>query len=114
MFDEDILKFFKKLAYLEMHPNLWHSLSTFMRGKGQVLFQDYETTVDNLMVMGSEIAQYDIGWGNNMEGQLARSWRDIKKTTPSGYIFSQDSAQLGYGRGGGDAVNGPLTVEVLL
>ena len=65
-----------KFANLETHLNLWRSLLIFVRGTGQVRFQDDEILPDNFI--GEAIAQYEIRWDNNMKVRVARAWRDIQ------------------------------------
>ena len=61
----------KKLANLETHTNLRRSLLKFVRGKGQMRFQDDEMLPDNFM--GTETAKNEIGRYSIMEGGVARA-----------------------------------------
>ena len=77
MFDADVLQYYKKLVNMETHLNLRRSLLKFVKGKGQVQFQDDEMLPEKFM--GTTIEQDEIGLKNIMEGRVAGAWCDIQE-----------------------------------
>ena len=77
MFDADVLQYYKKLVNMETHINLRSSLLKFVKGKGQVQFQDEKIITDNFM--GTTIEQDEIGLKNIMEGRVAGAWCGIQE-----------------------------------